>query len=71
MGVFSTNFVSYTLQQCFKCLVVLLIGIPLGLNIDKILFIYLMHNFCHLILAVERTDLLTPATIFMDKILLF
>lgn len=47
----------------------LLIVIPLILNIDKKLFIYLMHNFCHLDLAMERTDLLTPATIFMDKIL--
>lgn len=69
MGALYTNFVSDTLRQCFKCLLVLLIGIPLVLNIDKKLFIYLMHNFCHLVLAIERTDLLTPTAIFMDKIL--
>lgn len=69
MGALYTNFVSNTLQQCFKCLVVLLIGIPLVLNIDRKLFIHIMHNFCHLVLAMERTDLLSPAIIFMDKIL--
>lgn len=69
MGALYTNFVSNTLQRCFKCLVVPLIGIPLVLNIDKKLLIYLVHNFCHLVLAMERADLLTPAAIFMDKIL--
>lgn len=69
VGTLYTNFVSNTLQQCFKCLMLLLIAIPLILNIDKKLFIYLMHNFCHLDLAMERTDILTSATIFMDKIL--
>lgn len=69
MGALYTNFGSNNLQQCFKCLGMLLIGIPLVLNIDKKLFIYLIHNFCHLVLAMERTDLLTSATIFMDKIL--
>jgi len=46
----------------------LLIGTTLVLNIDKKVFIYLMHHFWHLVLAMERTDLLTPATIVLDKI---
>lgn len=67
MGTLYTNFGSNNLQQCFKCLGMLLIGIPLVLNIDKKLFIYLMNNY--LVLAMERADLLTSATIFMNKIL--
>lgn len=70
MGALCTNFGSDALQQCSECLGMLLIGIPFVLNIDKKLFIYLMHNFCHLVLAMERTDLLlTSTTIFMAKIL--
>lgn len=68
MGALYTNFGNNTLQY-FKCLRTLLIGIQLVLNIDKKSFTYLMDNFCHLVLAIERINLLTSTTIFMDKIL--